>query len=57
MSITKKNEIYRYREQTSGYSGEGGRGTMGMGEWEVKTIGCKIGSRLYCTTRNIANVL
>ena len=25
-----------------------------VGEWEVQTIGCKIGSGMYCTIGNIA---
>ena len=34
-------------------SGEWGRGNIGVRQWEVQTIGCKIGSRMYCTTRGI----
>ena len=30
-----------------------GGGNIGAGEWEVETIGCKIGSRGYCATRGI----
>ena len=34
----------------------GGRGNMG-GEWEVQTVGCKTGSRMYCTTWGIRPIL
>lgn len=36
-------------------SGEKGEGAIGMGEWELQSIGCKIDLRVYCTasTRNI----
>ena len=51
MNITKKKQTYRYREQTSGDQWGGGRGTIGVGEWEIQTIGCKIGSEMYCTTQ------
>ena len=30
--------------------GSGRVDNTGVGEWEVKTIGCKTGSRIYCTT-------
>ena len=30
-------------------SREGRRGSIGMEEWKVQTIGCKIDSRMYCT--------
>ena len=30
-----------------------GRGGIGVGEWEVQTLGCKTGSRTYCTTWGI----
>ena len=29
------------------------RGNIGVAEWEVQTIGYKIGSRMYCTTWGI----
>ena len=48
VNITKKKQTHRYREQTSGYYW--GRGNIGVGEWEIQTMGCKIGSWLYCTT-------
>ena len=31
----------------------GVQGNLGVGEWEVKTIGCKVGSRMYCTSQGI----
>lgn len=34
-----------------------GRVKTGMREWEVHTIRSKIGSRKYCKTQNIANIL
>ena len=37
---------------TSG-GGGGGRDNIGVEEWEIQIIGCKIGSRMYCTTRGI----
>ena len=51
VNITKKKQTHRYREQTSGYYW--GRGNIGVGEWEIQTMGCKIGSWLYCTTWGI----
>ena len=42
--------MHRYREQTSGDQWGGGRDTIGVREWEVQTIGYKIGSEMYCTT-------
>ena len=54
MSITKKKQTHRYMEQTSVYQwGEAGRGNIGVGEWEIQTVGYKIGSRIYCTTWGI----
>ena len=51
--MTLKNQNHRYREQTSAYQwGEEG-GNIGVAEGEVQTIGCKIGSRMYCTTQVI----
>ena len=61
VNITKKKQIHRYREQTSGYQwrwGERGkigmgrwsRGIIGVEKWEIQTIGYKIGSRMYCAT-------
>ena len=34
---------------------EGGPGVdnTGIGEWKVQTAGCKVGSRMYCTTWGI----
>ena len=52
MNTTKKKHTHRYREQTSGYQWRGGS-NIGVGEWEVQTTGCKIGSRMYCTTRGM----
>ena len=34
-------------------SGEEGRGNIRVGNWERQTIGCKIGSRMYCKTCRI----
>ena len=40
VNITKKKQIHRYREQTTGYHwGEGERGNIRVGE-EAQTIGC-----------------
>ena len=41
-NITKKKQTNRYREQTSGYQCRG-KGIIRVREWEVQTIGCKIG--------------
>ena len=41
-NITKKKQTHRYREQTSGYQCRG-KGIIRVREWEVQTIGCKIG--------------
>ena len=51
-NITKKKQIHRYREQTSLVltSGEVERGKIGVGEWEIQTIGYNTDSRIYCTT-------
>ena len=29
------------------------RGNVGIAEWEVQTIGCKLGPRMYRTTQEI----
>ena len=53
MNMTKK-QTHRYREHTSGYQcREASGGNIGLGEWEVQIIGCKIGSRMYHTTQGI----
>ena len=61
VNITKKKQTHRYRGQTlvMATSGERrGRGTLGVGEWEVQTIGCKIGYKdVFYDTGNIANIL
>ena len=44
VNITKKKQTHRY----SGYQWWR-RDNIRTGEWEVQTIGCKIGSRRYCT--------
>ena len=44
INITKKKQTRRY----SGYQWWR-RDNIRMGEWEVQTTGCKIGSRRYCT--------
>ena len=31
----------------------GGTSSMGVGEGEIENVGCKIGSRMYCTTWGI----
>ena len=39
-------------------SGEGGTGSVWIGEWEIQTTGGKTGSRMYWyNTENIANIL
>ena len=35
-----KKEGGSYREQTSGYQREGGRGNVTVGEWEAQVFGC-----------------
>ena len=53
MNMTKK-QTHRYIEHTSGYQcREASGGNIGLGEWEVQIIGCKIGSRMYHTTQGI----
>ena len=44
VNITKKQQIHRYREQTSGYHwGKGrGRGNIGVGDKEVQTVMYKV---------------
>lgn len=53
MNVAQKNQTHRYTEHVNGYQWEGGRGYIRAGEWEVQTIGCKIGSKMYCTTWGI----
>ena len=53
MNITKKKQTHRYREQTSVYSGGG---NIGVGEWELQTIGYKFKDVMY-KTGNIAKIL
>ena len=53
MYITQEKQTLRYREQTSGYQWGGGGGNIRREEWEAHIIGCKIGSRTYCTTWGI----
>lgn len=43
-----------HREQTSDQRGQ--RGRIGVGECEVQTIGYKIDSMIYCTTRGIQSI-
>ena len=31
----------------------GGKATIGVGKWEVQTMGCKTGLRMYCITWGI----
>ena len=50
VNITKKEQIHRHREQTSGYQCGVNKG---MGKWEVQTSGCKTGASRYCTTWGI----
>lgn len=45
VNITKNR--HRYIEQTSGYQCWGGN--IGVEEWEIPTIECKIDSRRYYT--------
>ena len=51
--ITKKLQTHRYREQTSGHQWR--CGSIGVGEGEVQTVGCKINYRavLY----NMGNIV
>ena len=42
VNMTKKKQAHRYGEQTSGYQ-QRKEGEAGVGEWEVQTIGCKLG--------------
>ena len=48
VNTTKNKQTHRCREQTSGYRAGGAGGNVRVGEWQVETTGCKIGSR-YCT--------
>ena len=58
VNITKKKQTHRYREQASGYQWGGGRGSTGLGKWEVQTIGRKTGYKdVVYNTGNIANIL
>ena len=50
VNITRKKQTYRYRELVV-TSGE--RSNIRVGEWEVQTTGCKIGSGTYCRTLGI----
>mgnify|MGYP007134190736 CR=1 FL=1 len=50
MKITKRNIITDTENKLVVTSWEGNRG---VGEWEVKTLGFKTGSRTYCTTQGI----
>ena len=54
---TKKSRLQDIENKLVVTSGEG-RGTIGAGEWEVQTIGCKVGYRdvLY-NMGNTANIL
>jgi len=54
MNITKKMQIHRYREQTSGY--QWGRSNIRLGEWKVQMTGYKTGSKIHFTTQNIDNI-
>ena len=47
MNIIEKKQTHRYREQNSGGSGTS---NIGVGEWEVQIIECKVGSRMYYIT-------
>ena len=40
-------------QRTSNWLPEAGRGNIGVEEWEVHTLGYKIGSKMYCTTQRI----
>lgn len=51
--IKSFKQTHRYREQTSGSSGEEGRGNAGVAGREVQTIGCTIDSRMYFATQGI----
>ena len=53
VNTTKKNRLTDIENKLGVTSGEGQRGNIRVGEWEVQTIGCKIGSRMYCITRGI----
>ena len=55
MSITKKKQAHRYREQISGYQWGRvvGRGHMGWEDSEAQTVGYKVSSRMYCARQRI----
>ena len=54
---TKRNRLTDTEKKLVVASG-GGRGNIGVGEWEAQTTECKIGSRMYCTTWGYkANIL
>lgn len=48
MSTTKGKQ--RPPEQAGVAGGEGQRGDIRLGEWEVRAVGCKVDSRMYRTT-------
>ena len=54
VNITKRSRLTYIENKLVVTSGERERrGNIGVGEQEVQTIGCKIGSRIYCTTWEI----
>ena len=52
VNITKKKQTHRYREQTSGYQWEEGRGRE-LGSNRYKLSGIKEATRIHCTARRI----
>ena len=60
VNITKKKRLTDIENKlvVTSEEREVGRGNLGVGEWEVQTLGCKIGYKdvLY-STENIANIL
>ena len=58
LRILEKNHDFQSREPPSSELPleMGERGSIRVGEWQAQAIGCKVGSRMYCTTRGIQPV-
>ena len=57
VNTTKKETDSQYRELVVTSGERKGRGNISVGEWEVQTIGCKIGYRdILYNTGKISNI-
>ena len=57
MNTAKKKKKERKKERsrlTDNRTNQGYQCVLGRGAGEAQTAGCEIGSRMYCTTWNIA---